>query len=152
MLEVETGLQAMEQRIIQSIANSSAVPPTAVRLPNPWSDKRVTNRCIRVLSLPFVDGALSDNEGPIDHVDLRGMDMTMVMRRMLSPTIATELALDYDVLARARSMSAAVVTNLLVKVVDGLSFQKTNPITRKRFTFMQNDWLRGSAKKAEEGL
>ena len=94
------GLQAMEQRIIQSNSENSSndLPPTAVRLraQSLWSKlSELQIAAFGYYALPFVDGALSDNEGPIDPRRSSGdMDMTMVMRRMLSPTIATELALD----------------------------------------------------------
>ena len=52
--------------------------------------------------MPFVDSALADNEGSVDNTRPVGeMDMTMVMRRMLSPAIATELGVDlHDSLAQ----------------------------------------------------
>ena len=101
------GLKAMEQRIVQSngAKSSNDLPPTAVRLraQSLWSKlSELQIAAFGYYALPFVDGALSDNEGPIDPRRSSGdMDMTMVMRRMLSPNVATELALDpRDVLAQ----------------------------------------------------
>ena len=95
----------MEQRIVQSngAKSSNDLPPTAVRLRaimDKLSELQIT--AFGYYALPFVDGALSDNEAPIDPRRSSGdMDMTMVMRRMLSPNVATELALDpRDVLAQ----------------------------------------------------
>ena len=101
------GLKAMEQRIVQSngAKSSNDLPPTAVRLraQSLWSKlSELQIAAFGYYALPFVDGALSDNEGPIDPRRSSGdMDMTMVMRRMLSPNVATELALNpRDVLAQ----------------------------------------------------
>ena len=101
------GLKAMEQRIVQSngAKSSNDLPPTAVRLraQSLWSKlSELQIAAFGYYALPFVDGVLSDNEGPIDPRRSSGdMDMTMVMRRMLSPNVATELALDpRDVLAQ----------------------------------------------------
>ena len=87
-------LQGMEQRAIVD----SELPPTVLRLRAQTLWGKLSELQIAAFgyyALPFVDGALADNEGPVDNTRPLGeMDMTMVMRRMLSPTIATELGLD----------------------------------------------------------
>jgi hypothetical protein len=87
-------LQGMEQRAIVD----SELPPTLLRLRAQTLWGKLSELQIAAFgyyALPFVDGALADNEGPVDNTRPLGeMDMTMVMRRMLSPTIATELGLD----------------------------------------------------------
>lgn len=87
-------LQGMEQRAIVD----SELPPTVLRLRAQMLWGKLSELQIAAFgyyALPFVDSALADNEGPVDNTRPPGeMDMTMVMRRMLSPTIATELGLD----------------------------------------------------------
>lgn len=94
------GLEGMEQRLLHSATAESAdtLPFTAVRLraQTLWSKlSELQIAAFGYYALPFVDGLLSDNEGAVDPRRPSGeIDMTMVMRRMLSPTIATELGLD----------------------------------------------------------
>ncbi|NCF34300.1 MAG: hypothetical protein GWP50_12135, partial [Proteobacteria bacterium] len=94
------GLEGMEQRLLHSAIAESAdtLPSTAIRLraQTLWSKlSELQIAAFGYYALPFVDGALSDNEGAVDPRRPSGeIDMTMVMRRMLSPTIATELGLD----------------------------------------------------------
>ena len=87
-------LLGMEQRSL----TDSKLPPTMVRLRAQALWGKLSELQIAAFgyyALPFVDSALADNEGPVDNTRPMGeMDMTMVMRRMLSPTIATELGLD----------------------------------------------------------
>jgi hypothetical protein len=84
----------MEQRSL----TDSKLPPTMVRLRAQALWGKLSELQIAAFgyyALPFVDSALADNEGPVDNTRPMGeMDMTIVMRRMLSPTIATELGLD----------------------------------------------------------
>lgn len=94
-LAIETlALLGMEQRAIVE----SALPPSVVRLRAQMLWGKLSELQIAAFgyyALPFVDSALADNEGPVDNTRPPGeMDMTMVMRRMLSPTIATELGVD----------------------------------------------------------
>ena len=93
------GLLGMEQRAIAAAKGiEEELPRALVRLRAQALWAKLSELQIVAFgyyALPFVDSALSDNEGPVDNARPPGeMDMTMVMRRMLSPTIATELGLD----------------------------------------------------------
>ncbi len=93
------GLLGMEQRAVAAAKGvEEELPRALVRLRAQALWAKLSELQIVAFgyyALPFVDSALSDNEGPVDNTRPLGeMDMTMVMRRMLSPTIATELGLD----------------------------------------------------------
>lgn len=93
------GLLGMEQRAIAPARGVDVeLPRAAVRLRAQTLWAKLSELQISAFgyyALPFVDSALADNEGPVDSARPQGeIDMTMVMRRMLSPTIATELGLD----------------------------------------------------------
>ena len=94
------GLKVMEQRALspQRKDSGAQLPRAAVRLRAQGLWDKLSELQIAAFgyyALPFVDSVLADNEGSIDPRRSSGdLDMTMVMQRMLSPTIATELGLD----------------------------------------------------------
>lgn len=94
------GLKVMEQRALspQRKDSGAQLPRAAVRLRAQGLWGKLSELQIAAFgyyALPFVDSVLADNEGSIDPRRSSGdLDMTMVMQRMLSPTIATELGLD----------------------------------------------------------
>ena len=96
-----SGLLGMEQRAITQ--GELPLPAVRLRAQTLWGKlSELQIAAFGYYAMPFVDSALADNEGSVDNTRPVGeMDMTMVMRRMLSPTIATELGVDlHDSLAQ----------------------------------------------------
>ena len=89
-----SALLGMEQRAITQ--GELPLPAVRLRAQTLWGKlSELQIAAFGYYAMPFVDSALADNEGAVDNTRPVGeMDMTMVMRRMLSPAIATELGVD----------------------------------------------------------